>query len=139
MHEIRAKEGVSFDWLSPSKKVKKEATIMDKKVEEMIALGAACGLNCRLCMEFHQQMAIQAGLTQEEMQAAIRVADAVREGAGKKNKEFAKNLFGSGHSPALLPSGQCMLRLRMTKCCSKDIAPKYSNLPAIPTSSQYIA
>jgi hypothetical protein len=56
-------------------------------------------------MEFHQQMAIQAGLTQEEMQAAIRVADAVREGAGKKNKEFAKNLFGSGTAQRCCPPG----------------------------------
>lgn len=67
---------------------------MNKKIEEMVALGAAYALHCRPCMEYHKQQAIEAGLTQEEMQAAIRVADAVREGAGKKSKEFAENLFG---------------------------------------------
>lgn len=67
---------------------------MDKKMEEMAALGAAYALHCRPCMEIHKQQAMAAGLTQEEMLAAIRVAEAVREGAGKKNKEFAESLFG---------------------------------------------
>lgn len=78
---------------------------MDKKIEEMIALGAAYALNCRPCMEFHKKMAAEAGLTPEEMQAAIRVADAVREGAGKKNKEFAENLFGSIKEERCCPAG----------------------------------
>lgn len=67
---------------------------MDKKVEEMIALGAAYALNCKPCMEVHHQLAAEAGVTQEEMQEAIRVADAVKEGAGKKNREFAESIFG---------------------------------------------
>lgn len=78
---------------------------MDKKIEELIALGAAYALNCRPCMEFHRRMAVEAGLTQEEMQAAIRVADAVREGAGRKNKEFAENLFGTIKAERCCPPG----------------------------------
>ncbi len=78
---------------------------MDNKVEEMIALGAAYALNCRPCMEFHQRMAVEAGLTQEEMQSAIRVADAVKEGAGKKNREFAEGMFGSVKAERCCPPG----------------------------------
>lgn len=68
---------------------------MDRKIEEMIALGAAYAVNCLPCMKYHKKAAIEAGVTQEEMQAAIRVAEAIREGADKNNKQFAENLFGS--------------------------------------------
>ena len=74
---------------------------MNKKVEEMIALGAAYAVNCQPCMEVHRRKAIEAGLTQEEMQAAIQVADAVRTGAHKKAKQYARDLFGE------VKEGQC--------------------------------
>jgi len=67
---------------------------MNKKVEEMIALGAAYAVNCQPCMEFHKQRAAEAGLTEEEMQAAIQVAEGVKTGAYKKSKQFASNLSG---------------------------------------------
>ncbi len=67
---------------------------MDKKIEEMIALGAAYALNCQPCMEVHRKLALDAGLTREEMLAAIRVAEAVKQGAGKKSTKFAEGLFG---------------------------------------------
>ena len=67
---------------------------MDKKIQQMVAVGVSYALNCRPCMEYHKKLAIEAGLTQEEMLEAIRVADTVREGAGKKSREFAEGLFG---------------------------------------------
>ncbi|OGW38568.1 MAG: hypothetical protein A2010_02025 [Nitrospirae bacterium GWD2_57_9] len=78
---------------------------MNKKIEEMVALGAAYALHCRPCMEYHKQQALEAGLTQEEMQAAIGVAEAVREGAGRKNKSFAEDLFGSLKAEGCCPAG----------------------------------
>ena len=78
---------------------------MDKKIQEMIALGASYALNCRPCMEYHKKVAVEAGLTQEEMQAAIRVAEAVREGASKKTKAFADDLFGPIKEERCCPAG----------------------------------
>lgn len=83
---------------------------MDRKIEEMIALGAAYTVNCLPCMKYHKKAAIEAGVTQQEMQAAIRVAEAVREGAGKKNKQFAENLFGAIKAERCCPAG--------SSCCS---------------------
>lgn len=83
---------------------------MNKKIEEMIALGASYALNCKPCMEIHQRLAVEAGVTQEEMQDAIRVADGVKEGAGKKSKEFAEKMFG------LIKGGQCCPA--GSACCS---------------------
>ncbi len=78
---------------------------MDKKIEKMVALGASYALNCRPCLEYHKKAAVEAGVTQDEMQAAIRVAEAVREGAAKKNKEFTENLFGPIKEERCCPAG----------------------------------
>jgi AhpD family alkylhydroperoxidase len=67
---------------------------MEKKTEEMIALGVAYGINCTFCMEYHKKEAIEAGLTEEEMRAAIKVAKQVKAGAANKTKTVAKQLFG---------------------------------------------
>ncbi len=78
---------------------------MNKKVEEMIALGAAYAVNCQPCMEFHKQKAIEAGLTGEEMNAAIRIAEAVKTGAYSKAKESAGKLFGGVKEERCCPAG----------------------------------
>jgi len=78
---------------------------MDKKMEEMIALGAAYAVNCGPCMEVHKRKAIEAGLTEGEMQAAIQVAEAVKAGASKKSKDFAENLFGNIKKERCCPAG----------------------------------
>jgi AhpD family alkylhydroperoxidase len=78
---------------------------MDRKIKEMIALGASYALNCRPCMEFHKKLAVEAGLTPEEMQAAIGVAEMVREGAGEKTREFAERLFGPIKEERCRPAG----------------------------------
>lgn len=78
---------------------------MNKKLEEMIALGAAYAVNCQPCMEIHKQKAIEAGLTTEEMNAAIRVAEAVKTGAYRKAKDSASNLFGDVKEERCCPAG----------------------------------
>ncbi len=82
---------------------------MNKKMEEMVALGASYALNCQPCMEFHKKAAMEAGLTAEEMQAAIRVADAVKTGAGKRAKQYAEGIFGAVHAEQCCPPG--------SECC----------------------
>jgi AhpD family alkylhydroperoxidase len=67
---------------------------MDLKTTEMIALGVAYGINCQYCMQYHKNKATEAGLTKEEMLAAIGVAEAVKNGAYNKNKADAEKLFG---------------------------------------------
>jgi len=78
---------------------------MNKKIEEMIALGVAYAVNCQPCMEYHKQRAIEAGLTKEEMQAAIQVAESVKMGAYKKTKQIAGNLFGDVKEEKCCPVG----------------------------------
>lgn len=67
---------------------------MDKKTEEMIAIGVAYGINCLPCMEYHKKKGVEAGLTQEQMQAAIGIGVLVKNGAAKKTRGYAEELFG---------------------------------------------
>lgn len=78
---------------------------IDKKTEELIALGVSFGLNCRFCMEYHRKIAFEAGATSEEMNAAIQVAENVKNGASGKTREHAKKLFGEVHQERCCPAG----------------------------------
>lgn len=86
-----------------------EESIVDKKTEEMIALGVSYGINCTACMEYHKKAAIEAGLTKEEMREAIRIGKQVKAGAAKKTEAVAKDLFGEGEEGACCPPG--------SECC----------------------
>ena len=55
--------------------------VLDDKIQELIALGASYAVNCRPCMEYHHKTAEKAGVTKEEMLAAIAVGEKVRNGA----------------------------------------------------------
>ena len=67
---------------------------MDKKTEEMIAIGVAYGINCLPCMEYHKKKGIESGLTEEQMLSAIGIAVQVKNGAAKKTKGYTEKLFG---------------------------------------------
>ena len=78
---------------------------MNKRIEEMVALGAAYALNCQPCMEVHKKAAIDAGVTVEEMQAVIRIAEGVKTGAGKRAQQVAEGLFGAVQGERCCPPG----------------------------------
>ncbi len=82
---------------------------MDKKTEEMIALGVAYGINCVACMEYHNKKALEVGLTKEQMQAAVQIAEQVKAGAAKNTKGFTEQLFGNISDEPCCPSG--------SECC----------------------
>jgi AhpD family alkylhydroperoxidase len=81
-------------------------SIVDKKTEEMIALGVSYGINCTACMEYHKKAAIGAGLTEAEMREAIRVGRQVKAGAAKKTEAVAKDLFEEVDDGACCTSGR---------------------------------
>ncbi len=79
-------------------------TELDPRVREMIALGAAYGVNCHTCLEVHKQAAQKAGLSPEEMNLAVGVAEAIVSGTRHLTHERAQELFGK-------PGGE-------TRCCA---------------------
>ena len=83
---------------------------MDKKTEEMIAIGVAYGINCLGCMEYHKSKGIEAGLSDEQMKEVVCIAEQVKTGAANKTKVFAKVLFGE------ITEGSCCTG--EDECCS---------------------
>ncbi len=82
---------------------------MDIKMEVLIALGSSYALNCQPCLELHKHEAIDAGLTMEEMRAAIAVAESVKKGAYDLARQSAGNLFGNIKEERCCPG--------VSKCC----------------------
>lgn len=82
-----------------------EESAVDKKMEELIALGVSYGVNCTACMEYHKKAAIEAGLREDEMLEAIRIGKQVKAGAAKKTQAVAKELFGEADGGACCPAG----------------------------------
>ncbi len=60
---------------------------------ELVALGAAMGSNCGPCVEFHIPEARKAGLADSEIQAAILLADKIRQVPARKTLQTALNLL----------------------------------------------
>lgn len=78
---------------------------MDKKTEELVAIGVAYAVNCQICMEFHKGKALEIGVPLEEMQAAIQVAEGIKTAAAKMTKTAGDGLFGEFSEKRCCPSG----------------------------------
>lgn len=79
---------------------------LDAKQQELIAIGVSYAINCRPCMDYHKQAGLKAGLSEEAMQAALAVAESVREGAHAKTQGYVKEIFGDfAQNAACCPAG----------------------------------
>ncbi len=73
-------------------------TELNQRESELVALGAAMGSNCSPCIEYHIPVARKAGLSDEEIGAAINLADKVRLVPAKKTLNTAQELLGEDAS-----------------------------------------
>ena len=78
------------------------------KTQALISIAVAYAINCKPCLEYHHQHAVQAGVTEEKMRAAIAVAKQVRAGAAKNTESVAQALFGEvDEDPCCPPGSTC--------------------------------
>lgn len=63
---------------------------------ELVALGAALASNCVPCIEHHVPQARAAGLSDEQINEAIRMADAIRQVPARKVLAAARALLDPG-------------------------------------------
>ena len=68
--------------------------VIDKKTEELIALGAAYAINCVKCMKVHKKAALTVGVNSVEINEALSVAESVVTGARGVTKKEAEAIFG---------------------------------------------
>jgi AhpD family alkylhydroperoxidase len=57
---------------------------MDKKIKELIAIGASVSANCHPCIKFHVNKARKLNIGDQEIQQAIEVGQMVRKGAAEQ-------------------------------------------------------
>lgn len=78
---------------------------------ELVALGAAMGSNCAPCIEYHIPESRKAGLTDEEIRAAIQHADRIRQVPARKTLQAAlsklSSVAGDAGSVNPSPGGGC--------------------------------
>ena len=58
---------------------------MDEKTRLLISLGASVAANCVPCFEHYLGKTVSVGLTTDEIQEAVEVADQVKNGADRKS------------------------------------------------------
>jgi AhpD family alkylhydroperoxidase len=69
--------------------------VLDKQTEELIAVGVAYAINCIKCMNIHNKVALSAGVSLEEINDALKVAEGVVTGARNVSKTEAEAIFGT--------------------------------------------
>jgi AhpD family alkylhydroperoxidase len=74
--------------------------VMDKKLLELIAVGAATTANCVPCLKFHHEKAVEFGATEGEILEAIEMGRKVRKGAARAWDKEAAKLFGEAEDVA---------------------------------------
>ncbi|MHC4844145.1 MAG: carboxymuconolactone decarboxylase family protein [Planctomycetota bacterium] len=57
---------------------------MDKKIKELIAIGASVSANCHPCIKFHVNKARKLNIADQEIEQAIGVGQMVRRGAAEQ-------------------------------------------------------
>lgn len=93
---------------------------MDKKLEELIALGASVSAHCWPCFDYHLKQAKKLRLSEKEIHGAVRVGLKVMNGAGEKMVEKIK---------AKLPE----MQIKGNESCAKNDGGKEVNIiPFIP-------
>lgn len=60
---------------------------MDKKMKELVFLGASVSAHCFPCFDFHLEQARKLGVGEEEIHESVRAGFMVMNGAGDKMRE----------------------------------------------------
>ena len=67
---------------------------MDKKLRELVAMGAAAAANCHPCMDHHLAKCDELGVPRDEVAEAVKVGLMVNHGAERAIQKHARKLLG---------------------------------------------
>lgn len=63
--------------------------IMTETIKELVAIGASVSAHCQPCLEYHIQAAVEIGVSEADIRAAVAVGHAVEKGAMSAMKKFS--------------------------------------------------
>ena len=68
--------------------------MMDERMKELVAMGAAAAANCHPCMDHHLAKCDELKIPREEVLAAVKVGLMVNDGAESAIRKHARKLMG---------------------------------------------
>jgi AhpD family alkylhydroperoxidase len=95
---------------------------LNAKERELVAIGAAIASNCVPCMEFHIPAAREAGLSDEQILFAIKIAEAVKKVPADKVRSYSLDLLKGKEADVCNDPG-CMCHQESGDSTSKDDSP----------------
>ncbi len=76
--------------------------------EEFVAIGAAMAANCEPCLVYHVRKAREAGVTDEQLQAAVALAQKVKEAPTRLMLARANRILAQGDgTPGQTATSRC--------------------------------
>lgn len=101
---------------------------MDKRTEELIAIGASVGAHCQPCLEYHIKAAQELNISPEEINQAIEIGHMIEKGAMSAMRKFSKSMIdnlnaGTGTKKAAV-SFKVLKVLKVydpAMCCSSGV------------------
>ena len=70
-------------------------SIYTEQVNELVAIGAAMAGNCEPCLKYHYDKARKLGVSDDDMLAAVRTAQQVKQAPARAMLELAGRLLGA--------------------------------------------
>lgn len=98
--------------------VSKDRQYVGDKIQEMIAIGAAVTAHCQPCFTYHLDKAKEAGLSENEIKAAVAIGESIQRGANAAIQKHVRSLIGAeikGSSCCNAPETQAKTKA----CCNK--------------------
>lgn len=78
--------------------------ILSTEQEELVAIGAAVAANCEPCLKYHVRQGREAGMTDDQLRAAVAVARKVKEMPARLILELADRLLVPGEQVSAEPA-----------------------------------
>lgn len=74
---------------------------------ELVAIGAAVASNCGPCLKYHIRKAREVGLTDDQLRAAVALAQRVKEMPARLVLEVAERDLGAAGPSGVVPKAGC--------------------------------
>ncbi|MEN6412814.1 MAG: carboxymuconolactone decarboxylase family protein [Veillonellales bacterium] len=71
---------------------------LDGRITALISIGVSVGVNCQPCLQYYIAKAKENGVSEQEIQEAIEVGQAVKKGAAYKMDEYIATFFDKSSS-----------------------------------------
>lgn len=78
--------------------------VLSTEQEELVAIGAAVAANCEPCLKYHVRRGREAGMTDDQLRAAVAVARNVKEMPARLILELADCLLARGERVSAQPA-----------------------------------